>query len=161
MEETPAKQPVYEMAEEIIVDWYHGNNAHDIEGFDCDPVDLNLMMAYVKCLPPGVIRPTLNRLLTSPYLERELKDRTITFKDCVPTIHFREIKPPYEGEYNMIVQNNGLRDFILCDDSVMPLEDCYVNGGGLPVYICFIKIGTFFIVNCLPNPSRINLLNTL
>ena len=127
---------------EQLVLWFEGKNDLGIQ-FNCGEQDLALFFRYFQQVPETSVYITLNRLLTSKFIQ-ELKTPLGCY--CVPEIHFLEIKSPYMKNYKKLEKQYHFRKFI--NDSNINKE-MNENGQGDTIYISIIDVDPVKIVNLL------------
>lgn len=137
--------------------WLEGGNELGIQiGWEKDEeeedalVDLERFSEYCNTLRPDRCSEILQKLTSSNW-SRALKNN-LNLGGCFPRLYFREIVPANEEGYEKIVQEYGLEEFIL-RPNITVKQDIKNHKGkkSKPVYISFIKLGEFYIVNLIPS----------
>jgi hypothetical protein len=155
VEEAPPLSPALAI-EALLTDWFEGRNANGLQFGVAEQADLDYFVAYMKALgSPASVSELLPRLLSSPYLRALRPPRRLP--QCVPTVHFRPIKAPYERAYRNLLDQYKLHPFIGEGGSKKYLKsfkaDAMANGAGADIYLCFIQFGSVYAVNLLPAPG--------
>lgn len=110
--------------------------------------DLERFQAYCNTLEGNSLGNVLKKMTTSPLLQ-SLKT-SLSVEGCFPRLFFKQIDPPYEENYLKIVAQYGLELFI-AESNIQLKYDIkkHAGKGGKPIFISFIKLGEFYIVNLL------------
>ena len=146
--------------EHIVQRWIDGGNLLGVHfGWEKEEeeeeavADLERFVAYCNTLEPAWLSRILKEVTNSP-LRKSLKT-DLKVDGCYPRLYFKQIDPPYEDNYKKIVSQYGLEPFIV-KSNINLKYDIKKNGGardGKPIFISFIKLGEFYIVNLIGNKT--------
>lgn len=141
---------------DIACKWLNGENELLVKfGWEKDEEeeeaeeDLYRFIGFCETLGEKQLTEVLTKITTSGFVET-LKTN-LKIDGCFPRLYFKQIDPPYEENYKKIVAQYNLEPFIVTN--IQLKYEIKRKGGvkGKAVFLSFIKLNEFYIVNLVGN----------
>lgn len=156
----PWHEEKFSEQEQLLWVWWNGENplqavfTPENEEDERDAQrDMNLFFDYFSRMEIRQLQKTLGGLVFSHYRNKNVKKNTQI--QCYPRLFFKPIEPPYDKSYARIIAQYGLEKFILSNITLKRDLKCFGSDAGRkkakgkPIYLVFIKLNDFYIVNLL------------